>query len=163
MTNSDDVPPSSSESLAALGGSTSTSTSTPQSNSSTPSTSNHQSDSPGSGSQSRITSYTALSKFSFPRAAQPEIVRAYQKDVYYKDLLQSQVKDVVRSIFGTRFLHSSTELIGLIGSLTYYSLSSLGGSQTLGEEYVNAMMTESRTGRIVGTSVSKRVRGIGGR
>lgn len=95
-----------------------------------------------------------MSRFSFPRAAQPEIVRAFQKDVYYRDLLQNQLKDVIRSLFGTRFLHSRTELIGLIGSLTYYSLSSLGGSQTLGEEYVNAMMTESKNGKIVGVAVS---------
>jgi peroxin-10 len=37
-----------------------------------------------------------------------------------------------------------------MGSVTYFTLSTLGGAQTLGEEYVNAMMVEGKTRRIVG-------------
>jgi peroxin-10 len=36
-----------------------------------------------------------------------------------------------------------------MGSVTYFTLSTLGGAQTLGEEYVNAMMVEGKTKRIV--------------
>lgn len=100
--------------------------------------------------QSLSSLYRPRSVFSFPRAAQPEIVRAYQKDAYYRDLLQSQVQDVVRSLLGSRALFAHANLISFLGSVTYFTLSTLGGAQTLGEEYVNAMMTEGRTGRIVG-------------
>lgn len=100
--------------------------------------------------QSLSSVYRPRSAFSFPRAAQPEIVRAYQKDVYYRDLLQSQVQDVVRSLLGSRALFAHTGLINFMGSVTYFTLSTLGGAQTLGEEYVNAMMVEGKTRRIVG-------------
>lgn len=99
--------------------------------------------------QSASAVYRPRSAFSFPRAAQPEIVRAYQKDSYYRDLLQSQVQDVVRSLLGSRALFAHANLINFMGSVTYFTLSTLGGAQTLGEEYVNAMMTEGKTGRIV--------------
>lgn len=100
--------------------------------------------------QSLESVYRRRSAFNFPRAAQPEIVRAYQKDVYYRDLLQSQLQDVVRSLLGSRTLFAHAETISFLGSTVYFTLSTLGGAQTLGEEYVNAMMTDGRTGRIVG-------------
>ncbi|KAJ9479153.1 Peroxisome biogenesis factor 10 [Pseudozyma hubeiensis] len=101
--------------------------------------------------------YRPQSRFSFPAAAQPEIVRAYQKDTYYKDLFTSQVSDVVRSLFGTRVQHSHVSSISLVGALGYYLLSTSSipgmgdgrGGQTLGEEYVNAIPKDVRTGRIV--------------
>lgn len=97
------------------------------------------------------------SRFSFPAAAQPEIVRAYQKDTYYKDLFTSQVSDVVRSLFGTRVQHSHLSSISLVGALGYYLLSTSSipgmgdgrGGQTLGEEYVNSIPKDVKTGRIV--------------
>lgn len=92
--------------------------------------------------------HTASSRFSFPPAAQPEIVRAYQKDVYYRDILRAQLSDVVRGLLGTRVLHTHADAVTLVAGLAYYALSSLGGTQTLGEEYVNAMMVESKSGRI---------------
>lgn len=93
--------------------------------------------------------YRRRSAFSFPRAAQPEIVRAYQKDIYYRDLLQTQLQDVVRSLLGSRILFQNADSISFLGSIAYFTLSTLGGAQTLGEEYVNAMMTDGKTGRIV--------------
>ncbi|KAJ1032997.1 hypothetical protein NDA16_000276 [Ustilago loliicola] len=101
--------------------------------------------------------YRPQSRFSFPPAAQPEIVRAYQKDTYYKDLFTSQVSDVVRSLFGTRVQHSHLSSISLVGALGYYLLSTSSipgmgdgrGGQTLGEEYVNSIPQDVRSGRIV--------------
>lgn len=101
--------------------------------------------------------YRPQSRFSFPQAAQPEIVRAYQKDSYYKDLFTSQVSDVVRSLFGTRVQHSHISSISLVGALGYYLLSTSSipgmgdgrGGQTLGEEYVNAIPQDVRSGQIV--------------
>lgn len=107
--------------------------------------------------------YRPQARFSFPAAAQPEIVRAYQKDTYYKDLFTSQVSDVVRSLFGTRVQHSHVSSISLVGALGYYLLSTSSipgmgdgrGGQTLGEEYVNAIPKDVRTHRIV--SLPKRL------
>lgn len=104
--------------------------------------------------------YRPQSRFSFPPAAQPEIVRAYQKDTYYKDLFTSQVSDVVRSLFGTRVQHSHLSSISLVGALGYYLLSTSSipgmgdgrGGQTLGEEYVNSIPQDVRSGRIVSRS-----------
>ncbi|GAK64443.1 pex2 / Pex12 amino terminal region family protein [Moesziomyces antarcticus] len=101
--------------------------------------------------------YRPQERFSFPAAAQPEIVRAYQKDTYYKDLFTSQVSDVVRSLFGTRVQHAHTSAISLVGALGYYVLSTSSipgtgdgrGGQTLGEEYVNSIPSDARTGRII--------------
>lgn len=100
------------------------------------------------------TVYRPSSRFSFPRAAQPEIVRAYQKDVYYRDMLRDQLQDVARSVLGSRTLFAHAETISFLGSVAYFTLSTLGGAQTLGEEYVNAMMTDGKTGRIVALRVS---------
>ena len=92
--------------------------------------------------------YHPLRQFSFPWAAQPEIVRAHQKDTYYRDLFVEQLKDVIRSVAGVRTLHAHSELIGIAGGVAYFALCALNGAQTLGEEYVNAMMVDGRTGRI---------------
>lgn len=103
--------------------------------------------------QSLSSVYQRRSAFSFPRAAQPEIVRAYQKDTYYREQLQEQLQDVVRSLLGSRTLFQHADLISFLGSVAYFTLSTFGGAQTLGEEYVNAMMTEGKSGRIVGLKV----------
>uniref|UniRef100_V5E5S7 RING-type E3 ubiquitin transferase n=1 Tax=Kalmanozyma brasiliensis (strain GHG001) TaxID=1365824 RepID=V5E5S7_KALBG len=107
-------------------------------------------------SSSWSSEYRPNPAYSFPPAAQPEIVRAYQKDTYYKDLFTSQVSDVIRSLFGTRVQHSHTSSISLVGALGYYLLSTSSipgmgdgrGGQTLGEEYVNAIPSNAKTGRI---------------
>ncbi len=93
-------------------------------------------------------SYRALRQFSFPWAAQPEIVRAYQKDAYYRDLFVLQLKDVVRTTLGVRALHNHADLVAAFGGIAYFALCALGGAQTLGEEYVNAMMVDGKTGRV---------------
>ncbi|PWZ02170.1 hypothetical protein BCV70DRAFT_198452 [Testicularia cyperi] len=99
--------------------------------------------------------YRPQTRFSFPAAAQPEIVRACQKDTYYRDLFTSQLQDVVRALFGTRTVHSHVSTISLAGSLSYYVLSTSSlqprsgrGGQTLGEEYVNTIPV-GRGGRVV--------------
>lgn len=112
--------------------------------------------SPPGRAQSLSAVYRRRSTFSFPRAAQPEVVRAYQKDAYYREQLQAQLHDVVRSLLGSRVLFQHAELVSFVGSVAYFTLSTLGGAQTLGEEYVNAMMTDGRSGRIVGLKVRSR-------
>ena len=89
------------------------------------------------------------SRLRFPNSAQAEIVRLHQKDAYYGELFREQVRDVAVEFLGARLTHRLENLLALGASMTYLSLCTLGGSQSLGEEYVNAMMRDRRKGGIV--------------
>ncbi|WFD30869.1 peroxisome biogenesis factor 10 [Malassezia sp. CBS 17886] len=88
-------------------------------------------------------------QLSYPLSAQSEIVRAHQKDTYYRDLFHAQLKEVVTDILGAGRTHVYAEVLSLVASVGYFALSTLGGAQSLGEEYVNAMMRHRPSGRIV--------------
>ncbi|KAM0749755.1 hypothetical protein T439DRAFT_302720 [Meredithblackwellia eburnea MCA 4105] len=75
----------------------------------------------------------------FARAAQPEIVRANQKDLYYLSKLSEQFEDVARSLLGTRWLQTWSKELNQGSRLAYFGLTTLLGSQTLGEEYCDIM------------------------
>ncbi|GAA97940.1 uncharacterized protein L969DRAFT_65735 [Mixia osmundae IAM 14324] len=79
------------------------------------------------------------SSLFFPRGAQPEIIRANQKDLYYLAELKEQVDNVVRTVMGTRWLQSFAGEVTVASKLSYFSLTTLLGSQTLGEEYCDIM------------------------
>lgn len=97
--------------------------------------------------------YRPSSAFSFPAAFQPSIIRSFQKDSYYLSLLQAQLSDVTREVFGSRFLQLNSNKITLLASIAYYVFTTAEGAQTLGEEYVGARMVGAR-----GKYVSKRKR-----
>ncbi|KAI8984639.1 Pex12 amino terminal region-domain-containing protein [Mycotypha africana] len=71
----------------------------------------------------------------FPYGAQPDIIRANQKDVYYQTILQEQMTRVAQQFFGTRRQHLWQKEINTISDFCYYALTTLLGTQTLGEEY----------------------------
>ncbi|RHZ49561.1 hypothetical protein Glove_519g13 [Diversispora epigaea] len=79
---------------------------------------------------------------NFPYAAQPDIIRANQKDVYYQKLLEQQVSNVFRLFFGTRRQHLYQKEVNLISDLFYFFLT---GTQTLGEEYCDIMQISEST------------------
>jgi len=81
----------------------------------------------------------------FPRAAQPEIIRANQKDLYYLSQLTDQLEEVVRNVFGTRWLQNHVGEVALTGRVAYFGLTTLLGTQTLGEEYVDILQYDTRT------------------
>ena len=89
------------------------------------------------------------SRLKFPNSAQAEIVRLHQKDAYYGELFREQVRDVAVEFLGARLTHRLENLLAIGASMAYLSLCTLGGSQSLGEEYVNAMMRDRRKGGIV--------------
>ncbi|CAD6931788.1 unnamed protein product, partial [Tilletia controversa] len=92
---------------------------------------------------------SASPSFSFPPAAQPSIIRAFQKDAYYQSLFRSSLTDTARSVLGARFLSQHAENVSLLAGVAYWTLASgWGATQTLGEEYVNAIMVQSAQGRI---------------
>lgn len=88
-------------------------------------------------------------RLKFPNSAQAEIVRLHQKDAYYGELFREQVRDVAVEFLGARLTHRLENLLALGASMAYLSLCTLGGSQSLGEEYVNAMMRDRCKGGIV--------------
>ncbi|KAF9945927.1 peroxisome biogenesis factor 10 [Mortierella alpina] len=83
---------------------------------------------------------------SLPSASQPDIIRANQKDSYYQQILKDQVKDAFREIFGSRTQHMYQTEVEVFSDLCYYSLTTLLGTQTLGEEYCDIMQINSSTG-----------------
>ncbi|CAO0789376.1 unnamed protein product [Mucor circinelloides] len=72
---------------------------------------------------------------SFPYGAQPDIIRANQKDVYYQSILQEQMTRVAQQFLGARRQHVWQKEINTISDICYYGLTTLLGTQTLGEEY----------------------------
>lgn len=89
-------------------------------------------------------------RLSYPTSAQAEIVRLHQKDTYYRDLFHEHAKDVAIDFLGARLTHKYEDMLALGASVAYFGLSTLGGAQSLGEEYVNAVMRNRQTGKIVG-------------
>ncbi|TNY19537.1 Pex12 amino terminal region-domain-containing protein [Rhodotorula diobovata] len=79
----------------------------------------------------------------FANAAQPEIVRANQKDLYYLSQLAERIEDVARSFLGTRWLQKWGKELQQGSRLAYFGLTTLLGSQTLGEEYCDIMQYQA--------------------
>uniref|UniRef100_A0A1D1ZGE4 RING-type E3 ubiquitin transferase n=1 Tax=Anthurium amnicola TaxID=1678845 RepID=A0A1D1ZGE4_9ARAE len=71
----------------------------------------------------------------FPIAAQPEIMRAAEKDEQYASFLQDACRDAFRHLFGTRVAVAYQSETKLVGQTLYYLLTTGSGQQTLGEEY----------------------------
>lgn len=71
----------------------------------------------------------------FPLAAQPEIMRAAEKDDQYAAFVYEACRDAFRHIFGTRVALTYQNETKLLGQMLYYILTTGAGHQTLGEEY----------------------------
>ncbi|GAV76053.1 Pex2_Pex12 domain-containing protein/zf-C3HC4_2 domain-containing protein [Cephalotus follicularis] len=71
----------------------------------------------------------------FPLAAQPEIMRAAEKDDQYASFVYDACRDAFRHLFGTRVAVSYQNETKLLGQMLYYVLTTGSGQQTLGEEY----------------------------
>ncbi|KAJ7966367.1 Peroxisome biogenesis factor 10 [Quillaja saponaria] len=71
----------------------------------------------------------------FPPAAQPEIMRAAEKDDQYASYVYEACRDAFRHLFGTRVSVAYQSETKLLGQMLYYVLTTGSGQQTLGEEY----------------------------
>ncbi|KAL6656939.1 hypothetical protein ACP70R_004719 [Stipagrostis hirtigluma subsp. patula] len=71
----------------------------------------------------------------FPSAAQPEVMRAAEKDDSYAAHVTEACRDAFRHLFGTRVAVAYQSEIKLLGQSLYYLLTTGSGQQTLGEEY----------------------------
>ncbi|KAE9607877.1 putative transcription factor C2H2 family [Lupinus albus] len=71
----------------------------------------------------------------FPLAAQPEVMRAAEKDDQYASFVYEACRDAFRHLFGTRVAVTYQNETKLLGQILYYVLTTGSGQQTLGEEY----------------------------
>lgn len=74
---------------------------------------------------------------SYPFAASPDIIRANQKDTYIISTLQTDLVDILRRLYGSRFTHTYLPETQTLTSLLYFALTTFIGNRTLGEEYTN--------------------------
>ncbi|KAJ8748192.1 hypothetical protein K2173_000600 [Erythroxylum novogranatense] len=82
----------------------------------------------------------------FPPAAQPEIMRAAEKDDHYASFVYDACRDAFRHLFGTRVSLAYQNETRLLGQMLYYVLTTGAGQQTLGEEYCDITQVSGQFG-----------------
>ncbi|XP_004303471.1 PREDICTED: peroxisome biogenesis factor 10 [Fragaria vesca subsp. vesca] len=90
---------------------------------------------PGVDEAGPSTSSNPSSARRFPLAAQPEVMRAAEKDDQYASFVYDACRDAFRHLFGTRIAVAYQNETKLLGQMLYYILTTGSGQQTLGEEY----------------------------
>ncbi|KAK9862661.1 hypothetical protein WJX84_009254 [Apatococcus fuscideae] len=83
---------------------------------------------------------------TFPLAAQPDIIRASQKDDLYIQQLTDACHDAVRRVLGPRRAMIWSRETELLAELMYHGLTTGAGVQTLGEEYCDILQASGRVG-----------------
>ncbi|KAK1514520.1 Pex2/Pex12 amino terminal region [Colletotrichum costaricense] len=91
--------------------------------------------SPSPSQPSSSSSPSTLPSSPYPYASAPDIIRAHQKDAYYKGHLSNTLTSLHRLLLGARSAHSATALHRLLADTLYLGLTTLPGNRTLGEEY----------------------------
>ncbi|XP_010429658.1 PREDICTED: peroxisome biogenesis factor 10 [Camelina sativa] len=82
----------------------------------------------------------------FPLAAQPEVMRAAEKDDQYASFIHEACRDAFRHLFGTRIALAYQKEMKLLGQMLYYVLTTGSGQQTLGEEYCDIIQVSGPYG-----------------
>ncbi len=85
---------------------------------------------------------TNHSIFRFPFATAPDIVRSTQKDAYFQDVVRDRLSDILRQVYGARFLHNHATALRTWSDSLYLGLTTLLGNRTLGEEYCDLFQVE---------------------
>lgn len=95
------------------------------------------------------TSPAAATASPYPFAAAPDIVRAHQKDAYFTGHLANTFTDLYRRVFGARATHAIAPELRSVAALVYFSLTTLPGNRTLGEEYCDLVqVTTAENGKL---------------
>ncbi|RAL15631.1 ubiquitin-protein ligase peroxin 10 [Aspergillus homomorphus CBS 101889] len=81
----------------------------------------------------------------YPFATSPDIIRSHEKDVFLTASLTNQAQTIARSLRGARFAHTHSEAIKRLTEILYFSLTTLIGNRTLGEEYCDLVQLEDDT------------------
>jgi peroxin-10 len=87
-------------------------------------------------------------RYVYPFAAAPDIIRAHQKDAYFSGALLEQLSTLLRKLYGARFAHIYTSETRVLGELLYLGLTTAIGNRTLGEEYTDVVQVENESGRL---------------
>ncbi|KAE8444170.1 hypothetical protein EG329_000767 [Mollisiaceae sp. DMI_Dod_QoI] len=88
---------------------------------------------------------TEAPTFNYPFAAAPDIIRAHQKDAYFEGVLLNHLSNLLRRLYGARFLHTYTSEARTFSELLYLGLTTFIGNRTLGEEYCDIIQIEDDT------------------
>ena len=83
--------------------------------------------------------------YQYPFATAPDIIRSYQKDTYFQGVLLENLSNVLRTLYGTRFIHNYTQEARSFTELLYFGCTTLIGNRTLGEEYCDIVQVEDDT------------------
>ncbi|KAM9875110.1 hypothetical protein BJF96_g4867 [Verticillium dahliae] len=86
---------------------------------------------------------TTSSTFPYPYAAAPDIIRAHQKDAYFKGTLSNTLSDIHRRLLGARSAHAHLPTTRAFAETLYLSLTTLVGNRTLGEEYCDVIQVDT--------------------
>ncbi|KAL6456692.1 hypothetical protein MHYP_G00352360 [Metynnis hypsauchen] len=82
------------------------------------------------------------------QANQPQLIRSSQKDEYYQNSLRNNADEAFQTVAGSKRWLQWRKEIELLSDLTYYTLTTLSGYQTLGEEYVSIVQVDPTKRRI---------------
>nr|XP_014991285.1 peroxisome biogenesis factor 10 isoform X3 [Macaca mulatta] len=81
-------------------------------------------------------------------ASPPEVIRAAQKDEYYRGGLRSAAGGALHSLAGARKWLEWRKEVELLSDVAYFGLTTLAGYQTLGEEYVSIVQVDPSQTRV---------------
>lgn len=87
----------------------------------------------------------AAPSYNYPFAAAPDIIRSHQKDAYFEGILLNHLSNLLRRLYGARFLHTYTSEARMFSELLYLGLTTFIGNRTLGEEYCDIIQIEDDT------------------
>ncbi|KAF1943402.1 hypothetical protein EJ02DRAFT_453306 [Clathrospora elynae] len=91
---------------------------------------------------------SSSTRYAYPFAASPDMIRSHQKDAYFSAVLLDQLSTLVRKLYGARLAHAYVSETRVVGELLYLGLTTLIGNRTLGEEYTDIVQVESESGRL---------------
>ncbi|KAI9882843.1 MAG: MutS protein msh4 [Watsoniomyces obsoletus] len=83
-----------------------------------------------------------VTTYRFPFATAPDIVRSTQKDAYFQGVVHDRLSDILRQVYGARFLHNHATAMRTWSDSLYLGLTTLLGNRTLGEEYCDLLQVE---------------------
>ncbi|XP_013880183.1 peroxisome biogenesis factor 10 [Austrofundulus limnaeus] len=89
-------------------------------------------------------------------ANQAQLIRSSQKDEYYRTFLKNRANEAFQNTAGSKHWLDWRREVELLSDLCYFSLTTLSGLQTLGEEYVNIVQVDP-TGRRIPSLVRRGV------
>ncbi|XP_071944968.1 peroxisome biogenesis factor 10-like [Antedon mediterranea] len=82
------------------------------------------------------------------KAGQAELIRSNQKDVYYSHQIYKKLSELWHMFAGARSWIVWRKEIDIIANVAYFTLTTLSGLQSLGEEYVNVVQVKTTERKI---------------